>query len=205
MMNTKAFFIRIFNLPRKARKYFYITFNKYVLWVNGVKYGKNLSIYNRFYFHKDSTANIEIGDYFKFSSGECFNPLCRNIRGCIHASKSACIKIGNNVGISSACIWSLKSITIGNNVNIGGDCIILDSDCHSLNWDIRRKERNNEYANCSPIVIEDDVLIGTRCIILKGVTIGARSIIAAGSIVTKSIPPDCVAGGNPCKIIRNRI
>lgn len=57
-------------------------------------------------------------------------------------------------------------------------------------------------AASAPIVIKDDVLIGTRCIILKGVTIGARSIIAAGSIVTKSIPADCIAGGNPCKVIR---
>ena len=53
-----------------------------------------------------------------------------------------------------------------------------------------------------PVVIEDDVLIGTNCIILKGVTIGARSIIAAGSIVTKSIPADCIAGGNPAKVIK---
>lgn len=51
-------------------------------------------------------------------------------------------------------------------------------------------------------MIGDDVFIGTNCIILKGVTIGARSIIAAGSVVTKSIPADCIAGGNPAKIIR---
>ena len=54
----------------------------------------------------------------------------------------------------------------------------------------------------SPIFIEDDVWIGAHSIILKGVTIGARSIIGAGSVVTKSIPADCVAAGNPCKVIR---
>ena len=57
-------------------------------------------------------------------------------------------------------------------------------------------------AKTSPIVIEDDVLIGMRCIILKGVTVGARSVIGSGSIVTKSIPSDCIAAGNPCKVIR---
>ena len=41
-----------------------------------------------------------------------------------------------------------------------------------------------------------------RCIILKGVTVGARSVIGSGSIVTKSIPSDCIAAGNPCKVIR---
>ena len=52
------------------------------------------------------------------------------------------------------------------------------------------------------MVIEDDAFIGMNCIILKGVTIGARSIVAAGSVVTKSIPADCVAGGNPAKVIK---
>ena len=51
------------------------------------------------------------------------------------------------------------------------------------------------------IVIEDDVWVGAHSIILKGVTIGARSIIGAGSVVTKSIPADCVAAGNPCRVI----
>ena len=55
----------------------------------------------------------------------------------------------------------------------------------------------------APINIEDDVWIGARCQILKGVHIGARSIIAAGSIVTKDIPSDVVAGGNPCRVIRS--
>lgn len=61
---------------------------------------------------------------------------------------------------------------------------------------------DTQTAKASSISIEDDVLIGTCSIILKGVTIGARSIIAAGSVVTKSIPADCIAGGNPCKVIR---
>lgn len=54
----------------------------------------------------------------------------------------------------------------------------------------------------APIQIDDDVLIGTRSIILKGVHIGARAIIGSGSVVTKDIPADCIAAGNPCKIIK---
>ena len=65
------------------------------------------------------------------------------------------------------------------------------------------KSKDLSTVKTAPIVIEDDVLIGSRCIILKGVTIGARSVIGAGSIVTKSIPPDCIAAGNPCKVIRS--
>lgn len=57
----------------------------------------------------------------------------------------------------------------------------------------------------APIVIEDDVFIGAHCIISKGVTIGARSIVAAGSVVVKSIPPDEVWGGNPARFIKKVI
>lgn len=169
-----------------------------------------MQIYNQLYLIKDSNANITIGDNFVFTSGEAFNPLCRNIRGCIYAYEDSIINIGHNVGISSACIWAKEKILIGNNVKIGGDCILMDTDAHSLDYHIRNSKLTNKkgqlldtiQANSKPIIIEDDVLIGTRCIILKGVTIGARSIIGSGSIVTKNIPNDCIAAGNPCKIIK---
>ena len=63
---------------------------------------------------------------------------------------------------------------------------------------------SNDSQTCvqsAPVTIEDDVWIGTNCIILKGVTIGARSVIGAGSVVTKNIPADCIAAGNPCRVI----
>lgn len=158
----------------------------------------------------DSTAKITIGNNFTFTSGESFNPLCRNIRGAIHATENAEIKIGDNVGISSACIWAKEKIEIGNNVLIGGDCILLDTDAHNLDYKIRKENKidnkgrsiDTYTAASKPIIIEDDVLIGTRCIILKGVKIGARSIIGSGSVVSRSIPSDCIAAGNPCKFIK---
>ena len=106
-----------------------------------------------------------------------------------------------------------NSITIGDYVNIGADCMILDTDCHSLNWSKRGKRggrdeqgRSIDHLNTktASVVIEDDVMIGARSIILKGVTIGARSVIGAGSVVSKSIPPDCIAAGNPCRVIRKK-
>ena len=142
---------------------------------------------------------------------EAFNPLCRNICGCMFTVyPSSRIIIGDNSGISSACLWASTSITIGNYVKIGGDCIIMDTDAHSLNFNIRRSIEKNEQgyrvdglaAATAPIIIEDDVLIGTRCIILKGVIIGARTVIGSGSVVTKSIPADCIAAGNPCRVIK---
>lgn len=177
---------RTINLPRKIRQVWYIRWNYFMLWANGAKIGRNMKMYNRIYLTKRPEAHLIIGDNLVFTSGEGFNPLCRNLRGCIYVGEGAKIEIGDNVGISSACIRAKQCIKIGNNVNIGGDCILLDTDAHNMNYKIRRRRdgEDGRTAKSAPIIIEDDVLIGTRCIILKGVTIGSRSIIAAGSIVT---------------------
>ena len=148
-------------------------------------------------------AEFIIGDNFVFTSGDSINPISRNIRGCIFINTDAKLNIGNDVGISSACIWCDESITIGSHVRIGGDCIILDTDCHSLNYTDRRQiESDRKGTRTKPVRIGDDVLIGARTMILKGVTIGDRSVVGAGSIVTQDIPCDCIAAGNPCKVIR---
>lgn len=191
----------------------YICLNRIIFQLFRVRFGKNLRVFDRFYLTMHQGASMTIGDNFTFSSGDGINPLCRNIRGKIFIDRNAEITIGDNSGISSACLWAKEKITIGNRVNIGGDCIIMDTDAHNLDWEVRAGMKSSpdismEYisdtqsAKSAPITIEEDVLIGTRCIILKGVTIGARSIIAAGSVVTKSIPADCIAGGNPCKVIK---
>ncbi len=79
----------------------------------------------------------------------------------------------------------------------------MDSNAHSLNAGLRRDYNSDmKHKVDAPIVIEDDVFIGMNSIILKGVTIGARSVIGAGSVVTRSIPADCVACGNPAVVIK---
>lgn len=188
----------------------YIKINRLVFTLFGVKYGTGLRVYDRMYLNMAKGATMRLGDNFTFTSGDGINPLCRNIRGKIFIDENAKVLIGDNTGISSACIWAKKMISIGNNVKIGGDCIIMDTDAHNLDYRIRNTDIKDEKgrtidtlsAKSSPIIIEDDVLIGARSIILKGVKIGARSIIGAGSVVTKSVPSDCIAGGNPCKVIR---
>ena len=72
-----------------------------------------------------------------------------------------------------------------------------------MSYDRLSRRTGNEGTKSAPVVIEDDVWIGAHSIILKGVTIGARSVIGAVSVVTKSIPADCGAAGNPCKVIKS--
>lgn len=89
------------------------------------------------------------------------------------------------------------NITLGNNVLVGPSCQFYTAS-HSLDFASRR--RWETY--CKPIVVEDDVWIGGNVVINQGVTIGARSVIAAGSVVNRDIPADCLYGGSPAKLIR---
>lgn len=132
-----------------------------------------------------------------------YNPLSSNSIGAIKVEPHSRLAIGNNVGISSSKIWCKSAISIGDNCKIGADCILLDNDCHSLDF----HDRIDPVKDCKgtisrPITIEDDVLIGTKTIVLKGVTIGRGSIIGSGSVVTRDVPAYSIAAGNPCKIIR---
>ena len=149
------------------------------------------------FFHKPS--HVRIGDYFHAQASLKWNlygiiqPNVLNVR-----SPNANLIIGDNVGISGSTICATGTVTIGNNVLIGSGCIISDTDAHP----IHPLDRNdNIKAKAYPIHIEDDVFIGARCIILKGVRIGHGSVIGAGSVVTKDIPPMCIAAGNPARII----
>ena len=204
---------KFLHLPRFLRKQFYLRWNRLCirLCIGWKNLGKRAMVYNHIYLDIHHGAHVTIGDDFTFTSGESINPLCRNQRGCIVAERAeTVIEIGHHVGMSSPCLWAKERISIGNFVNIGGDCIIMDSDAHNLDWRIRdslkmvspKMSLDNYTAKCAPIVIENHVLIGARSIILKGVTIGHGSVIGAGSVVVKDIPTNCIAAGNPCKVIK---
>lgn len=111
----------------------------------------------------------------------------------------------------NARIWSAASVSIGNRVLISHDVNILDSLTHPINAAARHRqfccivETGHPLDVCldeKAIVIEDDVWIGAKAVILRGVTIGKGAIIGAGAIVTSDVPPFSIVGGNPAKIIR---
>lgn len=111
--------------------------------------------------------------------------------------------IGDDTGMTQVSINCRERISIGSNVKLGAGVMIMDSNFHSTNWlDRRDAQLDKVNTKKAPVTIEDDVFIGARSIITKGVNVGARSIIAAGSIVVTDIPSDCIAGGNPCRVLR---
>lgn len=115
--------------------------------------------------------------------------------------EEAAIRIGSDVGISGGSICAALSITVGNKCLIGANVTISDSDFHAIKSSNRRYNINVEDIAASPIVIGDNVFIGTGSIILKGVSIGDNSVIGAGSVVTKSFPKDSILAGNPARLI----
>jgi|SRR5690606_1399910 len=109
------------------------------------------------------------------------------------------IVIGSDFYINSDC-HLYGEITIGENVMIGPKTIIWGRD-HGMALDM---PMNKQKHNSSPILIGDDVWIGARVTILKGVKIGNGVVVGAGSLVTKDIPDFAVVIGNPAKIIKFR-
>ncbi len=92
----------------------------------------------------------------------------------------------------------MKFISIGNEVLIGSGALIIDNDAHPINPTFRR---DNSKTLVSPIIIEDNVFIGARSIILKGVKIGKCAVIGAGAIVTRAVPEYAIVAGNPAVVI----
>jgi len=198
------FLCRVPRIPCQLRIWFYRWWNPVRLRMNGIQLGKHSNIINQIYLFKEPEACISIGEWFTLTSGEAFNPICRNLKACLCARGKGQIVIGDHVGMSSPCIWSTNLIQFGSHVLVGGDCLFIDNDAHNIDAVERRTPALRSKIKSAPIVIEDEVFIGARCTVLKGVTIGARSVIGAGSVVTESIPADCVAAGNPCRVIRQR-
>lgn len=118
----------------------------------------------------------------------------------ISIGDNAILKIGKDVYFNENCrVMSSESITIGNNVIVGWDTTILDSDRHRVIINGKKQVMNK------PVIICDDVWIGFGVSIMKGVTIGRGAIIAANSVVTKSVPEKSLVAGNPARVIKENI
>lgn len=186
----KIFWIRIILINM------YFSFiNKLKMRIWGIKYGKNVQFIGKTIFYKETNSSIIIGNNCIFNSSSLYN-----FRGINHpcilqtGDNNAKIVIGNNCGLSGVSITCNKNIIIGDNTIIGANSKISDRNGHENKFNLPIKS----------VIIGKNVWIGMDVIIMPGVTIGDNSIIGAGSIVTKNIPSNVIAVGNPCKVIKER-
>jgi acetyltransferase-like isoleucine patch superfamily enzyme len=139
----------------------------------------------------DSRSTIDIGP----ATG--INPYVK-----IRSANGGWVRIGRQCSIHSfSVIYGDGGVTIGDRVRIATHVVIVPN---NHNFDDLSKDIYEQGVTRQEIVIGDDVWIGARATILAGVTIGNHSVIAAGAVVTKDVPPDSVVAGVPARIIRKR-
>ena len=113
------------------------------------------------------------------------------------------VRIGNHTFIGSQCIMRLaKEVSIGEHCLIAGGVQIFDNNGHPLEAEARQEGLPVSADTVKPVIIGNNVWIGSRATVLPGVTIGDNSVVASGSVVTKSVPANAIVGGNPARVIK---
>jgi acetyltransferase-like isoleucine patch superfamily enzyme len=128
-------------------------------------------------------TDLEIGDNLKIWSAH---------RQCLVTGPGR-IRIGDGVFINCAIVYSELSVTIGNDVALANEAYVMDTPSHGM---------EGQAPEAKPVVIGDGTWVGTRAIVLPGVTIGSRAVVAAGSVVTRDVPDEVLVAGNPARVVR---
>ncbi len=123
---------------------------------------------------------------------------------------SAKVVIGARCYIGSSLLVCAEHIKLADDVVISWGVTIVDHDSHAVDWTNRSRdilewrEGRKDWSDVAiaPVTIQKRVWIGFNAIILKGVTIGEGAVVAAGSVVTKDVPPYCVVAGNPARVVK---
>ena len=129
---------------------------------------------------------FRLGNYSVIESGACIN----------NAVGDVIIGDHTRVGLHNTVIGP---VTIGNHVNLAQGITVS---ALNHNFDTTDKRIDEQGVNTTPVVIEDDVWIGTNAVVLPGVRIGTHSVVAAGAVVTKDVPPHSLVAGVPAKVIK---
>ena len=147
------------------------------------------------------------GSFISLGSGVTLDSAIRSNRlggfsPCVvrTVTPTARIRLGERVGLSNSVIVAGNSIEIGEDTIIGSGVMILDNDFHVMGTGFSWVSECS--TNSKPIKIGRGCFIGSRSMILKGVTLGDRAVIGAGAVVTKDVPAYSMAAGNPARIVR---
>lgn len=169
----------------------------------GLELGRGIIFNGRPYLYRHPDSRIQLGEQVVLNSSLRSNPIgCARPVSLRTMRAGAEIVLGPRVGLSGVSICAAQRVEIGEGTFVGADAIIFDNDFHApvgeWGWGTFRED------NPKPVKIGRGVFIGTRAIILKGVTIGDRAIVGAGAVVIKDVPARSIAAGNPARVIATK-
>lgn len=170
---------------------------------NGVSLGRGGWIVGLPILSGADLGMIHIGDRCVLNSiadGTALGTSHKVVLRCLAAG--AKITIGPDCGLSGTSICAAICVEIGARCLFGADVLIFDTDFHQHAPENRRYSQPNWSEISSPVRIGNDVFIGARAIVQKGVTIGDGAIVAAGSVVTRDVLPRTVVAGSPARFVR---
>jgi hypothetical protein len=172
-----------------------------LLRARGVVFGKAARFHGMPVIARNPSATIVIGDEVVLNSRPSSNVLYLS-RPCVLAATKpgAVIRIGNKVGMSGSTLIAASGIEIGDHTLIGAEVAIVDTDFHPLDPDMRDAHETLGAAT-RPIRIGKRVFIGTRAIILKGVSIADDAVVGAGAVVSRDVAAGDIVAGNPARIV----
>lgn len=160
----------------------------------GVRLGPGCEFNGLPRFRRHPRSRIAIGGRCEFRSSHVSNVIGVN-HPCVVSTlkEDAEIDIGPRCGFSGTAIACAARIVLGENVRCGANTLITDTDWHT---------DDSRTGPDAPVTIGNGVWLGVNVTVLKGVTIGENTLVAAGSLVTHSLPANVVAGGMPAKVLK---
>lgn len=168
--------------------------------LRGIQLGAGWRCYGRPLIQRHRQSRIRIGRRLNLRSTAASNPLGANHPVIISTRRAgARLTIGDDFGMTGGSIVCDERVSIGDRVWVGANAVITDTDFHPLDAETRRKRPLD--AKTAPVEIADEVFIGMNALILKGVCIGERAVIGAGSVVRRDVPVGAIVAGNPARVI----
>jgi len=189
-------------LTNHARRLAALPYIRLMFALAGVPWGRGWRIFGLPLIQRHRRSTLELGDGLELRSWYSTNPLAPNHPVVLTTWQAgAVLRIGRRCGLTGAVVVAAERVEIGDRVLLGANSTVTDTDFHPLDpWERQRDILNGATA---PVIIEDDVFIGMHSLILKGVHIGRGSVVGAGSVVTRDVPPGVIVAGNPARIVKS--
>lgn len=170
---------------------------------SGLRVGRRVAFFGLPIVERAAGTTIEIGDRTVLASRSGMTPL-----GIAHPTilrtlaPGAYIRIGRDVGMSGTVICAAAGVEIGDGTMFGADCRVVDTDFHPVRSAERRYAPIPEPSPADRVCIGRNVFLGMSVQVLKGVTIGDDTVVAAASVVVHDLPARTVCAGNPARPVR---